>query len=190
MPKRKFARIAALVTTVVATVRAHRRRGRRDRRLLHRQPGGGAVDATREPSPSRSPAARAAPRRSTSTHLHARRGRRPHTVNVQNTGTGNEDIYLVFDNTNVGWSAVNDLGQYGKFTIDGTIYDNLNNSVRAGHRPASRAGHLRPTPCERLLQRPASSAINFLPHTSRSACGTDPDGQTARSTSPSASTPA
>ena len=37
------------------------------------------------------------------------------TVTVRNDGTGNEDIYLAFKNDNRAWSAVNDLGQYGKF---------------------------------------------------------------------------
>jgi hypothetical protein len=53
------------------------------------------------------------------------------TVWVQNTGTGNEDIYVVFSNDNKAWSAVNNLGQYGKFTVNGKVYDNLNNAYEA-----------------------------------------------------------
>lgn len=60
------------------------------------------------------------------------------TVTVQNTGTGNEDIWLAFDNGNYGWSAVNDLGQYGKFVINGKTYDNLSN--RAGNSTTGIAG--------------------------------------------------
>jgi hypothetical protein len=50
------------------------------------------------------------------------------TINVTNTTTNAEDVWLVFDNTNGIWSAVNDLGQYGKFLVGGYVYDNLNNN--------------------------------------------------------------
>ena len=53
------------------------------------------------------------------------------TVTLQNTGTGSEDMYIVFDNANFAWSAVNDLGQYGKFVINGQTYDNLSNRYQA-----------------------------------------------------------
>ena len=64
------------------------------------------------------------------------------TVTVSNNGTGPEDMYLSFDNTNLGWSAVNDLGQYGRFVIAGNVYDNLSNSYAATNpgRPSSRRG--------------------------------------------------
>lgn len=58
------------------------------------------------------------------------------TVNVVNTGTGNEDMWLVFDNTNLAWSAVNNLGAYGIFTVNGVVYDNLSNQYAAGSGPA------------------------------------------------------
>ena len=50
-------------------------------------------------------------------------------ISVQNTGTENEDIYLVFSNANGAWSAVNTLGTYGEFVVNGTDYYNLNNSA-------------------------------------------------------------
>jgi len=53
------------------------------------------------------------------------------TVTVHNTGTGPEDIYVVFKNDNLAWSAVNNLGQYGKFMVAGKVYDNLTNSYPA-----------------------------------------------------------
>ena len=58
------------------------------------------------------------------------------TVNVVNTGTGNEDMWLVFDNDNLAWSAVNNLGAYGIFTVNGVVYDNLSNQYAAGSGPA------------------------------------------------------
>ena len=78
------------------------------------------------------------------------------TVNVQNTGTGNEDIYLAFDNSNLAWSAVNDLGQFGKFTINGVVYDNLNNKYPDG-TPGS--GNMSGS-CSSIPR----NAINYLPH--------------------------
>jgi hypothetical protein len=78
------------------------------------------------------------------------------TVTVQNTGTGNEDMYLAFNNDNLAWSAVNDLGQYGKFTINGVVYDNLNNKYADG-TPGS--GNM-PGSCSSI----ARNAINYLPH--------------------------
>jgi hypothetical protein len=82
------------------------------------------------------------------------------TVNVQNTGTGNEDIYVAFDNTNLAWSAVNDFGQYGAFTINGVTYDNLNNKYPDGS-PASGVMSSNPdSGCYNVPRVP----INYLPH--------------------------
>lgn len=79
---------------------------------------------------------------------------------VRNTGTGNEDIYLAFDNTNHAWSAVNDLGQYGKFTINGNVYDNLNNRYADG-TPGSGVMSINPlSGCYNIPR----VAINYLPH--------------------------
>ena len=49
------------------------------------------------------------------------------TITVQNTTGNPEAVWLVFSNDNGMWSAVNNLGQYGKFTVGGYVYDNLNN---------------------------------------------------------------
>jgi hypothetical protein len=82
------------------------------------------------------------------------------TVNVQNTGTANEDMYLVFDNANYAWSAVNDLGQYGKFVINGNTYDNLNNAYAQGS-PGS--GVMSTNPLSGCYNIPRN-AIAYLPH--------------------------
>jgi hypothetical protein len=88
------------------------------------------------------------------------------TVTVQNTGTGNEDIWLAFDNTNKAWSAVNDLGQYGKFVI-GTAwgdktYDNLSNQEgfsTTGVPGAPIAGSFMKWSCSTVNRVPS----NYLP---------------------------
>ncbi len=82
------------------------------------------------------------------------------TVTVQNSGTGNEDIYLAFKNANFAWSAVNDLGQYGKFVIAGNTYDNLNNRYAQG-TPGS--GVMSTNPASGCYNVPRI-AINYLPH--------------------------
>jgi len=82
------------------------------------------------------------------------------TVTVTNTGTGPEDIYLAFDNSTGEWSAVNDLGMYGIFTINNVVYDNLNNTYPDF------------TPGSGVMSSSLSSgcyniprvAINYLPH--------------------------
>ncbi|MBF6606601.1 MAG: hypothetical protein IVW53_13605 [Chloroflexi bacterium] len=83
-------------------------------------------------------------------------------VTVKNTGTGNEDIYLAFDNTNKGWSAVNDLGQYGKFVINGKTYDNLSNKYNSttGVPGAPISGVFMGGSCSTVNRVP----VNFLPH--------------------------
>jgi hypothetical protein len=86
------------------------------------------------------------------------------TVAVHNTGTGSEDIYLVFDNTNLVWSGVNTLGQYGKFTIGGYVYDNLTNDATAltpGVAGAPETGFMTTAgACSTVHRVP----INYLPH--------------------------
>ena len=80
---------------------------------------------------------------------------------MRNTGTGNEDIWRAFDNANHAWSAVNDLGQYGKFVVDGIVYDNLNNAARSAPTPAF-AGDGRDLQRTLRLYTPRV-AINYLP---------------------------
>ena len=82
------------------------------------------------------------------------------TVHVTNTGTGNEDIYLAFDNSNLAWSAVNDLGMYGIFTINGVVYDNLNNAYPDF---TAASGVMSTSPTSGCYNIPRV-AINFLPH--------------------------
>jgi hypothetical protein len=83
------------------------------------------------------------------------------TVTVQNTGTGNEDIWLAFDNANLGWSMVNDLGQYGKFVIAGKTYDNLSNKYNSttGVPGAPIAGSFMSGSCSTVNRVP----VNYLP---------------------------
>jgi hypothetical protein len=81
------------------------------------------------------------------------------TVYVTNTGTGSEDIYLAFSNANWAWSAVNDLGQYGTFVINGQTYDNLNNRYAAPNPGVPGTGSGTAGPCG-TPQIP----INYLPH--------------------------
>ena len=84
------------------------------------------------------------------------------TVTIQNTGTGNEDMWLVFKNDNLAWSAVNDLGQYGKFVINGNTYDNLSNRYNSttGVPGAPIAGSFMPGSCSTVNRVP----VNYLPH--------------------------
>lgn len=84
------------------------------------------------------------------------------TVSVQNTGTNNEDVYLVFDNKNGGWSAVNAMGAYGAFTIDGTIYDNLNNKFPWGTDSSGQV--ISSNPASGCYNVPRPAQIKFLPH--------------------------
>jgi hypothetical protein len=74
-------------------------------------------------------------------------------ISVQNTGTGNEDIYLVFDNANGVWSDVNTLGTFGEFIVNGTNYNNLNN-----HWPQNTANAYT-NPCGDIF-----NFIRYLPH--------------------------
>ncbi len=57
------------------------------------------------------------------------------TVNVTNPTGNSEDVWLVFDNSNFMWSAVNDLGQFGMFQVGGYTYDNLSNKYAVGTTP-------------------------------------------------------
>jgi hypothetical protein len=83
------------------------------------------------------------------------------TVTVQNTGTGNEDLYLAFTNEGFVWSAVNTYGRYAKFVIAGKTYDNLNNNSTNGLPPTPGVPGTGPAtgPCG----TPAVP-INYLPH--------------------------
>jgi hypothetical protein len=91
------------------------------------------------------------------------------TVTVQNTGTGTEDIYIVFDNANGAWSWVNDLGAYGTFVIDGTVYDNLNNKYPWGTDSSGQIISSNPASSCYNVVRPAQ--IKFLPHYIKVASG-------------------
>ncbi len=84
------------------------------------------------------------------------------TVSVQNTGTGTEDVYLVFDNANGAWSGVNTLGAYGTFIIDGVTYDNLNNKYAWGTDSSGQIISNIPSSGCYNVSRPAQ--IKFLPH--------------------------
>jgi hypothetical protein len=83
------------------------------------------------------------------------------TVTVHNQGTGNQDIWLAFDNSNLAWSAVNDLGQYGKFVIAGKTYDNLSNKYNSttGVPGAPIAGSFMGGSCSTVNRVP----VNYLP---------------------------
>jgi hypothetical protein len=97
---------------------------------------------------------------------------RTSTVSVQNTGSGSEDVYLVFDNSNGGWSAVNALGAYGIFTIDGTIYDNLNNRYAWGTDTSGQV--ISENPASGCYNVPRPAQIKFLPHYIKIAGGLTP----------------
>lgn len=84
------------------------------------------------------------------------------SISVKNTGSATQDIYLVFSNDNEMWSAVNDLGQYGKFVINGKTYDNLNNKYAAPDPgvPGTGTGSYMTGSCSTVERVPA----NYLPH--------------------------
>ncbi len=79
---------------------------------------------------------------------------------MHNTGTANEDMYLAFDNANLAWSAVNDLGAYGIFTVNGTTYANLNNQYAAGTTGAPVISTNPDSGCYNVVRPP----IAYLPH--------------------------
>ncbi|HEX5466559.1 MAG TPA: hypothetical protein VFW92_07765 [Candidatus Limnocylindrales bacterium] len=90
------------------------------------------------------------------------------TLTVKNTGSANESIWLVFDNSNLMWSSMNTLGTYGEWYVNGHDYDNLNNRDAQG-TPANPGQHNAcgdPTP-----------AIAYLPHVN--TLGTLAPGATA-----------
>ncbi len=86
------------------------------------------------------------------------------TINVSNTTPNPEAVWLVFDNTNGMWSAVNNLGQFGKFTIGGYVYDNLSNKYAVGPTPgqagAGTGTYMTWPSCTTVERVP----INYLPH--------------------------
>jgi hypothetical protein len=103
MPKRKFARLAALLTTAVAGGAL----------IANVVIGSGAYFTATQPGSITGNVGTVAVAISGQNINFADLlpGQvQTQTVNVENTGTGNEDMYLVFDNANYAWSAVNDLG--------------------------------------------------------------------------------
>lgn len=84
------------------------------------------------------------------------------SIHVQNTGTVSEDVYLAFKNDNFAWSAVNTYGAYGIFTVDGVIYDNLNNQYPWGTDSSGQVMSSNPASACYLVPRPAQ--IKYLPH--------------------------
>jgi hypothetical protein len=76
------------------------------------------------------------------------------TIKVKNTGSANESIWLVFDNTNLEWSSINTLGSYGEWYIYGHDYNNLNNRY-----PEGTAYTGPPNACGDPI-----AAIAYLPH--------------------------
>lgn len=54
------------------------------------------------------------------------------TITATNTGSDNEDIYMVFTNANTVWSQINTLGTFGEANVNGTDYANLNNKYAQG----------------------------------------------------------
>lgn len=88
------------------------------------------------------------------------------TMNVGNPTGNTEDVWLVFSNSNGMWSAVNDLGQYGKFTVGGYTYDNLNNKntnaqpATPGQAGTPITGSYMSGSCSTVQRVP----INYLPH--------------------------
>ncbi len=69
-------------------------------------------------------------------------------------------MYLAFDNTNLAWSAVNDLGRYGIFNINGNIYNNLSNKAAA--TDPGQVGSFSGTFCGGTA--PSRVGYNYLPH--------------------------
>ena len=89
-------------------------------------------------------------------------------ITVNNTTVNPESVWIVFDNTNGMWSAVNNLGQFGKFTVGGYIYDNLaNRSVppTPGVAGAPTGTFMSYPGCETVARVPQ----NYLPHAVRIA---------------------
>ena len=87
------------------------------------------------------------------------------TINIGNPTGATEDVWLVFSNVNGMWSAGNDLGQYGTFTVGGYVYDNLNNkNTNAQPLTPGQVG----TPNGSYMSGYCSTVprvgINYLPH--------------------------
>jgi len=83
------------------------------------------------------------------------------SITAYNNGPTAVDIWMVFDNANYMWSAVNVLGMYGKFTVGGNLYDNLSNRYPNTHPGVSAPG-------SGTMSGSCSSVprvdTNFLPH--------------------------
>lgn len=85
------------------------------------------------------------------------------TITVTNPTTNPEAIWLVFDNSNSMWSAVNNLGQYGKFTVGSFVYDNLSNKYVAANPGVVGTpipGSYMSGSCSTVQRIP----VNYLPH--------------------------
>jgi hypothetical protein len=83
-------------------------------------------------------------------------------INVQNTGTVPEDIYLAFDNTNGVWSALNTLGAYGIFSVNSLVYNNMNNQYAEG---TDSSGQIISTDSTSgCYNVPRPNHIEYLPH--------------------------
>lgn len=84
-------------------------------------------------------------------------------VGIQNTGTVPEDIYLAFDNTNGVWSALNTLGAYGIFTVNGSlVYNNMNNQYAEGTDSSGQV--ISTSPTSGCYNVPRPNHIEYLPH--------------------------
>jgi hypothetical protein len=83
------------------------------------------------------------------------------TVTVSNLTANPEAVWLVFDNSNGMWSAVNNLGRYGIFTVGGYVYNNLTN--KAAPTDPGVLGSFSGTFCG-AAAAPSRSGYNYLPH--------------------------
>jgi len=90
------------------------------------------------------------------------------TLTVKNTGTASEDVWLLFDDSNGEWSALNTLGTFGEFKVNGVDYNNLNN-----HYPQGTAAN----PGQTNSCGDSTGPIAYLP--AKNALGTLAAGQTA-----------
>jgi hypothetical protein len=83
-------------------------------------------------------------------------------IDIRNPTDGPEAVWLVFDNDNGTWSAINRLGQLGRITVGDRFYDNLDNRFSAltpGHAGSPTGGVLSGA-CAGV---PVVGA-NYLPH--------------------------
>ncbi len=166
MRKRKFGRTAALATTVVATAALLSGVVATTGAYFTEKHDGGSINTI---NGTVSVLINGLPGNAPTINFDGLLPGTPMTTNVSvgNTGTGTEDVYLVFDNTNLAWSGVNTLGNYGTFTIAGNVYDNLNNStanlpgnLSTGVAGAEDMTNMMAGSCSDHGKKP----INYLPH--------------------------